>query len=441
MFKALKLYNKKLFDINVIFRSLKVKNLHLGKMIAFEIENDEENEGIAFYVSENIQEELGYSIEDFYLNLQIKDLISENEFRKIIASFEQNIKANKKDFSCEFKMFTKNGNPIWCYSYNHIKYDSEPNDSLKIKKKWKIVSGYILDISERKARETKIEHTSNKINLINKSLEERVKIEAKKLVGMEQQLELAKRHSAMSETLEKIAHQWRQPLNIIALIMQDFYFKVNLGEFDMQEESKNKIYFKDFSNDVYEKVNTQIQYISSTIDDFRKNLKEDAEQEKEYFNIYELFEEVIEMLKIPLTLENIFVTVDYELSYYEIYGTKGNLKQVLLNLFNNAKDIFIERKIFEKQIQVTFEINENNHLCISICDNAGGIDSDITEKIFDPYFTTRKETKGTGLGLYMSKEIMNRYFSGNLLVKNRDNGACFVISTKDFKTGKNKEEK
>jgi len=427
---ALKFYNKKIYEVNIVFRSLKVKNLKLGKMIAFEIENSGDDNEIAIYISDNLQEEFGYSIEDFYLEIRLKDLISEMEFRRIMLLFERTVKSGGKDFACEFRIITKSGKPIWCYSYHHINYlDGD----------WNTISGYVLDISERKERERVIEKRSDKMDRINQSLEERVQIEIDKNLEVQQQLELAKRHSAMGETLEKIAHQWRQPLNIIALIMQDFYFKVNLGEFDLHEnttldeEEYKRANFKELSNSVNEKVNAQIQYISSTIDDFRKNLQLEAKQERTYFNAFEFFDEIIELLNIPLTYEQIFVSVTSELKMIELYGTKGNLKQVVLNLINNAKDIFRERNIFNRQIKIDSNI-DNENLIITLCDNAGGIDDSIVNKIFDPYFTTRAETQGTGLGLYMSKEIMNNFFDGDLFVRNSTHGACFVLSMPTYRS-------
>jgi PAS domain S-box-containing protein len=426
---ALDFYNRKIYEINIVFRSLKIKNLNLGKMIAFEVAKSAE--GVAIYVSDNIQEEFGYSIEDFYLNLRVRDLIAESDFNRLLESFQHSIKNRQTDFYCEFKVIRKGGEPIWCYAYNHIGFSEDGS--------WKRLSGYILDITERKEREDKIERRSDKMSRINQSLEERVQIEIDKNIDVQHQLELAKRHSAMGETLEKIAHQWRQPLNIIALIMQDFFFKINLGEFDLNdddsedEEGYKRDNYKELSNDVYEKVNAQIQYISSTIDDFRKNLREDSKQEKSYFNVYELFEDVADLLNIPLTYEQIFLNIDRELQQFEIYGTKNNLKQVVLNLINNAKDIFRERKIFNRQIKIEFYVDSDSGFNVTICDNAGGIDDDIVGKIFDPYFTTRAETQGTGLGLYMSKEIMNRYFSGDLFVRNSKHGACFVLSTTKYR--------
>jgi C4-dicarboxylate-specific signal transduction histidine kinase len=167
-----------------------------------------------------------------------------------------------------------------------------------------------------------------------------------------------------------------------------------------------------------------IQKMSSTIDDFRNFFKPNKHIEPFHINL--VIQATAELLEAQLKNKNIALKIicDNDLI---IEGLQGEFSQVVLNLLNNAKDIIDERKPDNPTIIIEAKLNSNNIITIIVKDNAGGIPDEIIDKIYDPYFTTKEEGKGTGIGLYMSKIIVENNMSGKLYAFNDSDGANFVI--------------
>jgi len=247
----------------------------------------------------------------------------------------------------------------------------------------------------------------------SRRLEETVKQEIRK--NQQQQLLMLQqsRLAQMGEMISMIAHQWRQPLNNLSLINQLLitkYAKGNLDDTAME-------YFKENSK-------KQINLMTTTIDDFRNFFKK--ENQPKEFCIYNVIEDVIDMTEAVYTKNGIEIVLEIEKNY-KVMGYANGVAQVLLNIINNAKDALIERGISEKKIVITTHKVESDKLKIVIRDNAGGIPLEIMDKIFDPYFSTKEEKNGTGLGLYMSKMIIQKQIKGSIDVCNDSAGAMFVI--------------
>jgi len=209
-----------------------------------------------------------------------------------------------------------------------------------------------------------------------------------------------------------IAHQWRQPLNILSVLSQSIVFKYKLGQLDADKVdhfSKNS--------------DKQIQQMSKTIDDFRNFFK--PEKEKINFCINDTVIHSIDMLNPVFSSYDLIVKYENRDKLYS-NGFPSELGQALVNIINNAKDALIENKIANKVIVVDLEQKDNKAI-ITIRDNAGGIPKDIVNNIFDPYFSTKEEKNGTGLGLYMTKLIIEEHMEGKITVENRDGGAEFTI--------------
>jgi signal transduction histidine kinase len=199
-------------------------------------------------------------------------------------------------------------------------------------------------------------------------------------------------------------------------------------------------------NEIYDKVNSYIQYLSDTVDDFRKAVIFNREEERKYFNIYKFFKDIEDFVSISLAREKIKLINTVNLEFVEVKGIENDLKQVVLNIIHNAQDMFRERNIQPRTIKIDHFFTEKA-LNITIIDNAGGISKDVISQIFDAYFTTRHETQGTGLGLYMSKELVEKSFHGNIYAKNSlecsdcnlmcinrdEKGACFTIEIPHFR--------
>ncbi|MDP2077200.1 MAG: PAS domain-containing sensor histidine kinase [Sulfuricurvum sp.] len=236
-------------------------------------------------------------------------------------------------------------------------------------------------------------------------LEEEVKAQQAMLI---QQNRLA----ALGEMIGNIAHQWRQPLNTLGLIVQDIQEAYHFSEVN-----------EDYIYNTSSKAMEQINYMSQTIDDFRNFFS--PNKDKKLFSISQSISDAIEMLLPDINKYEIMcqTTVDEKLT---VYGLKNEFTQVLLNLIKNAQDALLENHAKDPRIHITAK-NDDNKVEISIADNAGGISETIIDRIFEPYYTTKEEGKGTGIGLYMSKMIIEEHMDGLLSVKNTDNGVTFTI--------------
>jgi len=222
----------------------------------------------------------------------------------------------------------------------------------------------------------------------------------------------------MGEMISMIAHQWRQPLAAISMTVMNMNVSSQLNEFDLsQKEDAEK--YEGFVNNSLDEINLILESLTRTIDDFRSFYK----QNKEIVTI-ELENVILKSLGIIKSLlinENIEIIEEYN-SNQKISIYDSELMQVILNILKNAQDNFSERQIKDPYIKITTE-----NRTISICDNGGGIPENIIEKIFDPYFSTKTEKNGTGIGLYMSKIIIEEHHKGKLSVQNTDDGVCFTI--------------
>jgi two-component system, NtrC family, sensor kinase len=245
------------------------------------------------------------------------------------------------------------------------------------------------------------------LNKKEKELFEELKAQVKKNHEQNIFLKHQSRMAIIGEMLNNIAHQWRQPLNAITVQMSGLKLRKELNlieEKEIEETSESVIKYAN--------------YLSNTIDDFRDYIK-DYSSKKEYFNIETSFNKAIDI--VSASLKNNYITLNIEHSENELLvnGVINELTQVFINILNNSKDILNENDIKEKVIEVKF-LKENGKITVTIQDNAGGVKEDIIDKIFDPYFTTKYNNQGTGIGLYMSSKIIHEHFSGEIIVKNQD---------------------
>lgn len=246
-------------------------------------------------------------------------------------------------------------------------------------------------------------------------LEEQVELEVEKNRKKDQTLLQQSRLAQMGEMISMIAHQWRQPLSAISATSATLELKAKIGQLDNDEIVKKAHDISNFS-----------QHLSHTIDDFRNFFK--PNKEKKYTTYDDLIASVLNIIEVSILNQNIQLV--QELHCHKSFLTYSNeLRQVILNLIKNAEDILIEKSIQEPFIKIeTFE--ENGDYILEISDNGGGIPPEISEKVFDPYFSTKTEKNGTGLGLYMSKIIIEEHCAGKLSIYNNKYGAVFKITLK-----------
>lgn len=217
----------------------------------------------------------------------------------------------------------------------------------------------------------------------------------------------------MGEMLENIAHQWRQPLSTITTASSGIKIK---KEFD----SLDDVFFNDSLDIILKSAN----FLSQTIEDFRNFFKHSEIIEE--FSTIDVLEDSLNILKLKLQSNNIKVDIQNK-TQEKLQGYKNELIQVFLNILNNSVDAFKTSDVENKLIQIII-YTKNNYICIDIQDNASGIDEEIIEKIFEPYFTTKHKSQGTGIGLYMSEQIIEKHFDGKIIVKNSN----FQCNSKEF---------
>jgi signal transduction histidine kinase len=228
------------------------------------------------------------------------------------------------------------------------------------------------------------------------------------------------KQAAMGELISMIAHQWRQPLSTISLIVSDLMLKTAFGMYDAN-------YFMN----AFKKMEGHVEYMSITIDDFRNFFK--PNKQKEIFELGTVLNNAQKIMKDVLENNGVFYK-EQSLSGIKLFTYKSELLQVFINLIKNAKDVVVERKITNPYIKVSTKKSKGN-VIIVFEDNAGGIPLKIIDKIFEPYFSTKDEKNGTGLGLSMSKTIIEDHMGGKIKVSNTVVGAKFEIELPIYVVG------
>lgn len=251
-----------------------------------------------------------------------------------------------------------------------------------------------------------------KLNRLNDTLSDKVNTALNEARMKDRLFVQQSRLAAMGEMIEQIAHQWRQPLHTLALINQDMYVKQKLGMCDEE-------YFDQSHN----RIDEYLQYLSKTIDDFRNFYKTDKSISLE--DVGSLAVDALNLSDVFLKYAKIKPELEI-LTRTQVSIAKNEMIQVLMNLIKNAHDAILEQKIKDGKINIRVE-DDTDGIRISIEDNAGGISPSVMEKVFDIYFTTKDPDKGTGLGLHMSKYIIEESFGGKIWVENSAIGAKFII--------------
>ncbi|MBF0501765.1 MAG: hypothetical protein HQM09_16625 [Candidatus Riflebacteria bacterium] len=289
--------------------------------------------------------------------------------------------------------------------------------------------------ADKLSLELKVAERTAELQQLNSSLEQRVDEEVVKRRESERLLAQKTKYAAMGEMLGAIAHQWRQPLNTLGLCIQNVQDTYHHGELD-----------GDFIDRSTCKAMDQIQHMSRTIDDFRNFFL--PSKELETFDSMVAVGNVLTLMSSKLTANNIDFSLkchSHQKTFYSIpditscgektvEGYKNKFEHVIINLVNNAMDAIIERRK-QKDIgtsergMIAFDFfKENDKVVITISDNGGGIPPEILDRIFEPYFTTKDLSHGTGIGLYLAKSIVEGHLRGNLTAGNTDIGATLTLT-------------
>ncbi len=261
------------------------------------------------------------------------------------------------------------------------------------------------DVTERRAAESQLRK-------LNETLELRIHEEVGKNREKDHLLIQQSRLAAMGEMIGNIAHQWRQPINALSLLLNNIKDAYHFNELDEK-----------FLDAAAADGDRMIRQMSATIDDFRNFFR--PNKTKEIFSLQQAVHDALALVEPSFKSCNIAIALA-ENEVPETEGYRNEYSQVLLNILNNAKDAILERKIPRGKVSLRL-VQEGGMAKVIISDNGGGISSDTAVKIFDPYFTTKD--KGTGIGLYMSKVIIENNMGGTIEFRNHGEGAEFTIAT------------
>ena len=328
---------------------------------------------------------------------------------------------NKKVYNSTVKNLAKNGSTFYVNTtvipmldsrgeieeFIAIRYDVTDTVNLTeaLKKKEEELEQLNATLEERVQAQTMM------LRDLNRNLERRVQEELSKNRDKERLLFQQARLASMGEMIGNIAHQWRQPLSELGIHMYKLKKFFASGQRDIFDET-------------YEDAKRVIKKMSQTIDDFRNFFN--TNKPKENFLVNDVIEDALMMLKGTLKNEQITVRVTAEEKIL-ILGYKSELNQVLISLITNANDAFLVKRAHNRYVDIHIARFDGQTLVVTVRDNAGGINTEILDKIFEPYFTTKQPSLGTGLGLYMSKMIVENSMHGRIEACNAGDGACFDI--------------
>ena len=273
--------------------------------------------------------------------------------------------------------------------------------------------GIVRDITDRKLVEKALADKQLQLEELNINLEQRVSDAVSELREKDKVLIQQSRQAAMGEMIGNIAHQWRQPLNTLGLIVQELRMTYGREEFNKESLEAH-----------VEKAMEVIFYLSKTIEDFSNYFKSD--KERRLFNVNQAVAKTLSLIKPSLEDLSIKIDVIEVVDTYAM-GYEREYSQVLLNILLNCRDAFEGCSVDGQRVVKITIFKENDRSVVTIADNAGGIHEDVIDKIFDPYFTTKGPDKGTGIGLYMAKTIIEKNMGGRLIMRNMAGGAEFRI--------------
>lgn len=362
-----------------------------------------------------------------------KEYQSNNEIKRVLSAFERsNISVVMTDLNGDIEYV----NSSWCRITGYTREELIGQNPRIVK------SGYVSDETYRKMwkqltsgkiwnseikniakdgtafwEESTIMPSFDKKGDINGYISFKVEINDKmrlreELAQKDEMMLMQSRHAAMGEMISMIAHQWRQPISVISMNAANILVDIELNMIEKEG-------LKEISNDIIE----QTQELSKTIDDFRDFFKPDKTAGEVY--VKQIIDDALGVIGRSLSNNNIAISINISESL-EIKTYSRELMQVFLNIIKNAKEALEGSAQSEKMISLTV-IEEGENIEIRILDNAGGIKEAIVKKIFDPYFTTKDVKNGTGLGLYISKTIVEQHLEGVLSVESFNNSTCFSI--------------
>ncbi|APW66695.1 MULTISPECIES: sensor histidine kinase [Arcobacteraceae] len=283
------------------------------------------------------------------------------------------------------------------------------------------IISYYLYSKELRSLYDKLNENQEELRNLNNSLKQTVDEEVRKNYKKNKVLFQQSKMAAMGEMIGNIAHQWRQPLSLITTAVSALKLRKELGILEDKDYTES-----------FDLIINSANHLSNTIDDFRYFFTPNKDKSKTLTN--DLLEKVFKLLSAEFKSKNIKIIEEIE--EIEITTYENELIQVLINILNNAKDELVKIEDLNARY-ISINISKiKNEIIFEVSDSAGGISENIIDRIFEPYFTTKHQSQGTGIGLYMSKEIVQKHLNADIQVSNKESifdnktykGAQFIIS-------------
>jgi PAS domain S-box-containing protein len=346
------------------------------------------------WLNSHMKKMFGYQAREIQ-NKPTRLIYPDDESYEAVGRLAYPLLAQGKTYEQECQLRRKNGETFWC----HMRGSAIDPDDIGKGSIW-----IILNID-------RLIQTEQELQKLNHELAARVSEETRKNIEQERVLIHQSRHAAMGEMIGNIAHQWRQPLNTLGLVIQ------NIAA-DYQDDLLDQKSLTEYKNTA---INT-VQKMSQTIDDFRNFFQ--PNRLEEIFSLSKPIKEALSLIDASMQNNGIYVTVDCPEDLVA-FGLPNEFAQVMLNFLANAKDILVERNVPLKKIEISAR-EDGKYAVVCVRDNGGGIPADIMDKIFDPYFTSKEG--GTGIGLYMTRVIIEQHMHGKISFGNTETGAEFLLS-------------
>jgi PAS domain S-box-containing protein len=354
---------------------------------------------------------LGYRAEQV-VGHDFREFVHQDDVAACEAFLHKTVESGEVQRGVIYRVFHADGTMFWHCS-NIVPCFNEAHEIISF-------VGNAVDITEHVLYEAELERRSNELSLLNQTLEQRIEEETERRLRQEKAHAGQARLAAMGEMIAAIAHQWRQPLTAVSALVQNIQVAYDSGRLS-----------KEFVNKTVETALCQCAFMSDTIDEFRGLLQ--PQKARETFMVRHEIETALNLISSQLTQNGITIGITGgDSTEIILHSFPGEFKQVILNLVSNSKDAIVERSEREAGGAPSGRISIGIERCdgavhVAICDNGGGISPDIMEQIFDPYFTTKTEGHGTGIGLYTCRMIIEGSMGGTLTMANCDDGACFTI--------------
>jgi PAS domain S-box-containing protein len=376
-----------------------------------------DTEGIITFVNDEFCKISGYSREE--LVGQNHNIVRDPSVNTSTFELLWNVIKSKKTYKATVKNRAKDGSVFYVNTtiipildehenieeYIAIRYDV--TQEVLLKKELEQKDKELEELNQ--TLEKRVQKQTQELQQLNNNLEKKVQEEIAKNEQKQKVMFWQSRLASLGQMLANIAHQWRQPLT-----------ELNLTIFNMKKSSLTH-QTKDVQ-ELYSQSKDIIKNMSNTIDDFTNFFN--PSKDKKLFSLNASITEAIQISERIIKDEHIFIKINFV--DIMILGMSNELTQIIINLIQNSKDAFIYNQINQKEIKIVTR-NDATHAIIEVIDNAGGISKENIEKVFEPYFTTKHTSAGTGLGLFMSKMICQQAFEGSIEFENNTTGVTFTI--------------